>query len=185
MKVSSSGQKIFFFCVAVLLNIAKTTSAERVRTLGSYTTKIGDKVEPPVSLKLASAHKRCAYDQRYCLPSPLHFYVSASRGNRDHSHNSLYYTASARRRIPRARGVYNLGRWRQCPRQLTSDITYWRTIRQDFRISNFISLILNITCHLSTFYLSFNKQQSFIINFNRSSYHFETLIFHCSPTPPW
>ena len=48
-------------------NIAERASAERVRNLGSCSTKLGDKVELLVTSKPASAHNRCAYEQRHSL----------------------------------------------------------------------------------------------------------------------
>ena len=108
------------------------------RGIGTRTTKIGDKVEPSVISKPASAHNRCAYEQRHCL-SPPHLYVCAPCGDLNRSLNSPYYTANAWR-IIHVRVAYYTSHvrrilpwaWRQSPRQLTSRVSCCHTVRWDF-----------------------------------------------------
>ena len=52
-------------------NITERTSAEEVKTMGSRTTKVGNKVKSPVISKPVSVHNRGKYEQRYCLPYPF------------------------------------------------------------------------------------------------------------------
>ena len=94
-------------------NIAETASAEKARNLGSRTTKVGDKVELMVTSKPASAHNRCAYEQRHSVSSLLCTYAWMRRAaiaialstRRFTRRARAYNTVLVQCTIPRVRGV--------------------------------------------------------------------------------